>query len=457
MKYYVNPLLVTRRGGESRRLNEGAWGAGVVLVTLLVLAALASSARAQAVGLGTADSFAVLASSTVTNTGPSVITGDVGVGPGPAVTGFPPGIVVGGTIHAADAVAVQARNDLVTAYNDAAGRSSTTAISADLAGRTLTPGVYTSATSLGLTGDLILDGAGDPDAVFVFQAGTALNVGAGSRVLFIGGAQPCNVVWQVGSSAAIGAGSAFAGDIVALTSITLTTGATLQGRALARNGAVTLDTNTITKTTCAGAASAPTAPTAANTTATTPAGQPVTIVLNGGGPGTYAIVQGPAHGSLGPIDQSTGTVVYTPAPGFSGPDTFTYTVGTVNGISLPGIVRITVAPPGAGGTPGLPGTTPRLRGPTRCVNAPFSVRATGRGIARVTFYVDGKRRSTVKAAPGRSVFSLRVNPSKYSSRVHHVVAWIGYTAASGRRARTLRVVYQRCARAGVTSPPRFTG
>lgn len=457
MKYYVNPLLVTRRGGESRRLHEVACGVGVMLGMLLVLAALASSARAQAVGLGTADSFAVLAGSTVTNTGPSRIGGDIGVSPGSAVTGFPPGVVVGGTLHAADAVALQAQNDLVTAFDDAAGRSSTAAVTADLAGSTLTPGVYTSATALGLTGDLTLDGAGDPNAVFVFQAGSALNVGSGSRILFIGGAQACNVFWKIGSSATIGTGSAFAGSIMALSSIALTTGATLNGRALARNGAVTLDTNTIAKPTC-GAPPLPTAPTAANTTATTPAGQPVTVVLNGGSPGTYAIVQGPAHGSLGPIDQNTGTVVYTPAPGYSGPDAFTYTVGTVNGISLPAIARITVTPPGVGGTtPGSPGTTPRLRGPTRCVNAPFSVRATGRGIAQVTFYVDGKRRSTVKARPGRTVFSLRVNPSRYSSRVHRVIARISYTAASGRPARTLRVVYQRCARAGVTSPPRFTG
>jgi hypothetical protein len=453
MKYYVNPLLVKWRGGGPRRSHELACGAGVVLMTFLVLAALASSARAAAVGLGTADSFAVLGSSTVTNTGPSVISGDLGVSPASAVTGFPPGIIVGGTLHAADGVALQAQNDLVTAYNDAAGRSSSAVISADLAGRTLTPGVYTSATSLGLSGDLTLDGGGDPDAVFVFKAGSALNVGSGSRILFIGGAQPCNVFWQVGSSATIGAGSAFAGDIVALTSISLTTGATLQGRALARNGAVTLDTNTITKTTCAAAAAAG-APTAVNTTATTPAGQPVTVVL-GGGPGTYTIIQGPAHGTLGPIDQNTGTVVYTPAPGYSGPDAFTYVVGTVNGVSPPAIVRITVTTPG-GTTPGGP-TTPRLRGPTRCVSGPFSVRATGRGIAQVTFSVDGRRRSTVKAKRGRSVFSLRVNPSKTSRRVHRVAARISYTAASGRRARTLRVVYQRCARAGLTSPPRFTG
>lgn len=155
-----------------------------------------------------------------------------------------------GTIHTADGVALQAQNDLTTAYNDAAGRSSTGAISADLAGRTLTPGVYTSASSLGLSGDLTLNGGGNPNAVFVFQAGSTLTAGSGSRVLLIGGASPCNVFWQVGSSATIGVGSEFVGNILALTSITMNTGATLNGRALARNGAVTLDTNVITKSVC---------------------------------------------------------------------------------------------------------------------------------------------------------------------------------------------------------------
>ena len=220
----------------------------------LVVAPLAIGAQAP-VGLGTAGSFAVLAGSTVTNTGPSVISGSVGLAPGSAVTGFPPGIVLAGTTQIANGVALQAKNDLVTAYTDAAGRSSTATVSGDLAGRTLTPGVYTSASSLGLSGQLTLDAQGNPDAVFVFQAGSSLIVGSGSQINLIGGAQACNVYWQVGSSATIGTSSSFVGNILALTSITMTTGATLQGSALARNGAVTLDTNTITKATCATATS----------------------------------------------------------------------------------------------------------------------------------------------------------------------------------------------------------
>jgi hypothetical protein len=225
-------------------------GAGL-LVALLVTAASASTAQAASVALGTAERFAVLAGQTVTNTGPSVISGDLGVSPGTAMTGFPPGSVTAGSVHAADAVALQAQRDLTSAYNDAAGRSSTATISADLAGKTLTPGIYTSASSLGLSGALTLDARGDPNAVFVFQAGSMLTVAPTSKVLLIGGAQACNVVWQVGSSASIGANSTFAGDVLALTSISLTTGATLNGRALARNGQVSLDTNTVTKTACA--------------------------------------------------------------------------------------------------------------------------------------------------------------------------------------------------------------
>ena len=223
----------------------------------LMFSALGATAQAAHVGLGTAGPFSALAGSAVTNTGPSTLWGDLGVSPGTAISGFPPG-TVDGTVHANDAVAARAQDDLVTAYDDAAGRTSSATVSADLAGSTLAPGVYTSASSLGLSGDLTLDAQGDPDAVFVFQAGSTLTAGSGSRVLLTGGAQACNVFWQVGSSATIGTGSAFAGTILALTSISLQTGATLDGRALARNGAVTLDTNAITRSACARSSDTPT-------------------------------------------------------------------------------------------------------------------------------------------------------------------------------------------------------
>jgi hypothetical protein len=247
----------------------------------LVAAPLALSAQAP-VGLGTAGNFAVLAGSAVTNTGPSVISGSIGLAPGSAVSGFPPGIVLDGTTQVANGVALQAKNDLVTAYNDAAGRSSTETVAADLAGETLTPGVYTSASSLGLSGQLTLDAQGDPNAVFIFQAGSSLIVGSGSQVNLIGGAQACDVFWQVGSSATIGTSSAFVGNILALTSITMTTGATLQGSALARNGAVTLDTNTITRATCA----APSGGSTSGGGSSTTSGGGSTTTSGSGAPGT---------------------------------------------------------------------------------------------------------------------------------------------------------------------------
>ena len=258
---------------------------------MFAIASVAFGAQAT-VGLGTADTFAVLAGSTVTNTGPSVISGDVGLDPGSAVTGFPPGIVNAGTFHVTDAVALQAQNDLTTAYNDAAGRSSTATISSDLAGRTLPSGVYTSASSLGLSGNLTLDAQGNPNAVFIFQAGTTLTTGSGALVTLIGGAQACNVFWQVGSSATIGTGSQFVGVIMALDSISLTTGATLNGSALARNGAVTLDTNTITRATCT-ATGAP----AAGATTTTGGGTPTTLGATGASGATGATAPSPTIAS----------------------------------------------------------------------------------------------------------------------------------------------------------------
>jgi len=272
MMYQTHPSPGGTRRRTRLRRHPARVAAGLLAVALLATAPVAFGAQAT-VGLGTASTFAVLAGSTVTNTGPSVISGDVGLDPGSAVTGFPPGIVNAGTIHTTDGVALQAQNDLTTAYNDAAGRSSTASISSDLAGRTLTSGVYTSASSLGLSGDLTLDAQGDPNAVFIFQAGTSLTTGSGSHVTLIGGAQACNVFWQVGSSATIGTSSQFVGNILALTSISLTTGATLNGSALARNGAVTLDTNTITRATCAagttGSGTTGTTTTGGSTTGTT--------------------------------------------------------------------------------------------------------------------------------------------------------------------------------------------
>jgi Ice-binding-like/Bacterial Ig-like domain len=193
--------------------------------------------------------FSVLAGSTVTNTGSSVVSGDVGVSPGTAVTGFPPGLA-SGTIHVADGAASLAQATLTAGYIDAAGRMGGTSVAGDLVGQTLTAGVYTSTSSLANSGDLTLDAQGNPDAVFIFQIASTLTTGSGSHIVLANGAKACNVFWQVGSSATLGTNSVFKGNILALTSITVTTGVNLEGRALARNGAVTLDTDVITGCTC---------------------------------------------------------------------------------------------------------------------------------------------------------------------------------------------------------------
>jgi hypothetical protein len=216
----------------------------VVAVTMLVGVWPMAAQAATAPSLGAAGSFAVLGASTVTCTGASAITGDVGVSPGSAITGFPP-CTLTGSFHAADAVSLQAQANATTAYNELAGAACTTDLTGqDLGGMTLSPGVYCFSSSAQLTGTLHLSGGG----IYIFQIGSTLTTASGSSVL-INNAQPCDassdVFWQVGSSATLGTTTAFAGNILALASITMTTGATLDGRAIALTGAVTMDTNTI--------------------------------------------------------------------------------------------------------------------------------------------------------------------------------------------------------------------
>ena len=206
-----------------------------------------ADAATPTVALGTAANFAVLAGSTVTNTGPTVIDGDLGLSPGTAVTGFPPG-QVNGTVHAADGAALQAKTDLGAAYDDAAGRPSTATVPVELGGTTKTPGVYDSpAGTFGITGTLTLDALGDPNAVFIFKAASTLITASASGVNLVNGAQAANVFWVVGSSATLGTYSILRGNVLALASITVTTGVTVDGRTLARTAAVTLDTDAITR------------------------------------------------------------------------------------------------------------------------------------------------------------------------------------------------------------------
>ena len=227
----------------------------VALVLVVVAPAMGVTLAQPTVPLGTTSTFAILAGTTITNTGSTIINGsaggNIGVSTGSSITGFPPG-TFSGTQHSNDAVAIQAQTDLVTAYNDAAGRTPVTRIATELGGTTLVPGVYDSASgTFQITGELILDGQDQADPVFVFLTDSTLITASDSNIRLINGARYCRTFWKVGSSATLGTTSHFVGHIFALTSITVNTGATVQGQLLARNGAVTLDANTITNGICA--------------------------------------------------------------------------------------------------------------------------------------------------------------------------------------------------------------
>ena len=347
----------------ARALPFRRWIPLLAAPVLLVAFTVTAQAAQPAVGLGTAGSFAVLGGSTVTNTGPSVIEGDLGVSPGSAVTGFPPGLV-NGAVHAADAVGVQAKSDLTVAYDDAAGRTPPALLPGDLGGLFLTPGAYRRSSSLLLTGDVTLDAQGDPDAVFIFQVGSSLTTASSSRVVLAGGAQACNVFWQIGSSATLGTDTVFRGNILALASISLNTRAQLQGRLLARNGAVTLDTNTITRGDCA--------------PGRTPGGGATTPGGGGTGPGGAA---GPGGGS------ARGS----------------------NGAAL---VRI---------TPRRTARTIASVGTGRCVPSGFRAEVRGLLIRRVTFLLDGRRVGTLS---GRPPFAIVVSSLR---GVHTLRARVSFT------------------------------
>jgi Ice-binding-like len=260
----------SRRGSRARprRLGRAVLAGSAAGAALLTGALLVSAATAPS--LGTAQSFAILAGTTVTNTGPTTITGDLGVSPGLAITGLG-SITLTGATHTADAFALQAQNDLTTAYGVLAGEPCTTSktgTAVEIGGQTLTAGVYCYSSSAQLTGTLTLSGGG----VFIFIAPSTLTTATDSRVALVGDASPCNVFWVIGSSATIGPRTAFAGNILAHTSISLQTGASVSGRALAQTGAVTLDTNTVSNVGCASAPSPSASPAASPSTS--PAASP---------------------------------------------------------------------------------------------------------------------------------------------------------------------------------------
>lgn len=319
------PLVPIELAPIRRAVTTRVVGAALATLCIGLVAVLpiAPASAAQApIELGTAGSFAVLAGSGITNTGPTTITGDVGTHPTPTMTGFGTVTLVGST-HAADAVALRAKNDLTTAYNEATAATPTTTVATELGGLTFTPGVYGSPT-LGITGTLTLDTLGDPNAVFIFKAGSTLITAANSSVIVRNGGTACNVYWQVGSSATLGTGTTFVGTVLAATSITATTGATVQGRLLAGTGAVTMDTNTITRPQCAPPLATTTTTTAPGSTSTTLAGAATTLA--GTSPTT-------GSGSAGPGGPGHPTA-RSSAPGTP--------AGTTGRTSRPGIPRLPI-------------------------------------------------------------------------------------------------------------------
>ena len=310
--------------------------AGIGLAMLLM-----GGPSALAQTLGTAESFAILAHETVTNTGLTIINGNLGVSPGNALT-LGAGTVIG-TIHLADAVAAQAQSDVTTAYNYYAGLPCGTGLTGqDLGGKVLAPGVYCFTSSAGLTGTLTLDAQNDPNAVFVFQIASALTTAPNSDMNLINGAAngSVKIFWQVGSSATLDTGTTFAGNILALASVTLKTGATLSGRALARTGAVTLDTNGVTAshpTPAPGCPDITLLPAPPLPQGTRLAAYNQTITASGGtGPYTFSVTAGalPAGLSL----TSGGLISGTPTTA----GTFTFTVTATDANVCTGLQAYTI-------------------------------------------------------------------------------------------------------------------
>jgi hypothetical protein len=381
--------------------------AGVILAVALAFVALPAAVQAAPVNLATASPFVALAGTTVTNTGPSVLNGDLGVAPGTALTGFGLPAVVNGATHENDAVAGQAQSDLTNAYNVAAGQPVSPAddlSGTDLGNRTLTAGAYRYTSSALLTGPLTLDAQGDPNAQFVFLIGAELTTESASSVVLINGASPCNVYWQVGSSATLGTTTAFAGNLMALTSISLNNGASVIGRVLARNGQISLINNVLTRPLCA------------SETTTPPSGEPPSGTVPPGAPGTT----GPA-GSGTP---GGGSVV---SPNRAVPVGQKGRKATRNG-------RATVR-----------------SAPREACTSGFRATVRGHMIERVVFSLDGKPIGSRTHSP--FAMSVRATPG-----AHQVEVRVTFTDAT--HAQTMTLPYRACAAAVLQprhGPSRFTG
>jgi hypothetical protein len=387
--------------------------AGLAFAVGLVGMAAPAAAHASAVDLGTVGSFVALGGATVTNTGPSVLTGDLGVAPGTALVGFGLPAVVNGAVHDDDGVAAEAQLDLTTAYDVAAGQPVAPAddlTGQNLGNKVLTAGAYRFTSSAQLTGALTLDAQGDPNAQFVFEIGSALTTASASSVLMVNGASPCNVYWQVGTSAMLGSTTAFQGNLMALASISLDNGASVVGRVLARNGQISLINNVLS----AGGCGANSTPTPASATQPAAAGTPA-AGTPAAGPGT----------SAAPAVQRAA-------------------VATRKGTA---VLRRTAT---VRGTPGR--RTPGRSAPAdRCITG-FRATVHGAMIKRVVFRLDGRSLRTVSSSP----FQVLVKASV--GRRHNVTARVTFKDAT--RARTLSLGYRACAaavRRPARGPSQFTG
>jgi hypothetical protein len=447
------------------------WKAALPVIALLALPALGGNALAAQppVGLGTAATFAVLSGSAVTNTGPSIINGDLGVSPGTAVTGFPPG-TVNGTTHAADAVAAQAQADQLTAYNDAAGRTPVVAESGDLGGQSLTAGVYNSASSLGLTGTLTLDAQGDPNAVFIFQIGSTLTTASASQINLINGAQACNVYWQVGSSATLGTASVFVGNILAQTSISMDNGVTVAGRAFAQTGAVTLINDAITPSACTTttvpvtsppiattpAPTVPAAPAIGTPAAAVPVAAPATTATGVASPVTTAGGTSNAAATLAAAIEAAGTkAAGTKAATTNNAGGTTTTPAKTKPTKTTPVKTTPVKIKPTKTKPTKPTVTAKPRNGTatlaasrrlsagQCVSGSFRVGVTGHNIRRVVFSLGAHRVANREQSPFGAVISAKVGMGTVSARV---------TFTDATRALTRHLRFRECAVAAAKVP-----
>jgi len=396
----------------------------VTIAAVLAVGVVPAAAQAAPVDLATVGPFVVLGGSTVTNTGPSVLNGGLGVAPGTSLTGFAAPAVVTGATHENDAVASQAQADLTNAFGVAGGQAvppGNELTGQDLGGLTLTAGAYGYSSSAQLTGQLTLDAQGDPNAEFVFIVGSTLTTASASSVLLTNGASPCNVYWRIGSSATLGTGTQFKGNLMALTDISLNDAVHVEGRVLARNGQVSLINDVLDNSKCSKSTETPTTPTETATTPTTPTGTPVTP---GGttSPGSTTPTPVSPAGTATPVSSPTKAAPAVPGGPGNKKDRSAPTRG--------GSSTVTHGPQGPNGTP---------------------VTVTGKKIGKVVVRVDNKTVETSRAP------SLKMNVNG-TPGTHTVTIHVTYKDKTAGKTTTFRIhVPSPAPLQPPSGPSKFTG